>query len=66
MRSGGLLRIELKILLSALSTPDSDVWSMALGHLIPLFDRYAQTYADTESRNKVLHILAHLHDALHM
>ncbi|KAJ3215649.1 Neurobeachin-like protein 1 [Dinochytrium kinnereticum] len=62
-RVGGLLRLELRILLSALSIPDNNTWLVVLPYLMPLLDKHAQSYADTQSRQRILHIIGAIHNA---
>ncbi|KAJ3036784.1 Neurobeachin-like protein 1 [Rhizophlyctis rosea] len=62
-RPGGLFRMILRILLSAVEMPDDIVWHMALQHLLPLIDRHAMTFAQVEPRTRVWYVLGHIHDA---
>ena len=63
LRSGGLFRMILRILLSAIEMPDDIIWHMALQHLLPLIDRHAMRFAEVEPRTRVWYVLGHIHDA---
>ncbi|KAJ3103821.1 Neurobeachin-like protein 1 [Phlyctochytrium planicorne] len=62
-RLGGLLRLEIRILLSALLIPDNNTWLVVLPYLMPLMDKHAQAYADTQSRQRILHVVGAVHNA---
>ncbi|KAI8996051.1 hypothetical protein BC832DRAFT_304638 [Gaertneriomyces semiglobifer] len=59
-RPGGLVRLAVRILLSALAVPDEAAWHLAFRHLIPLMDKHAAIF--TERKEQAYYILGHLYD----
>ena len=60
-RLGGIMRIYIRISLNCLS--DTHTWKVIIPYLLSLFESHSQSYADGQSRYRVLFILAHLQDA---
>ncbi|KAJ1569840.1 Neurobeachin-like protein 1 [Nowakowskiella sp. JEL0078] len=62
VRIGGLMRLQLRILLAALSMPDELLWRFAVKHLLPLIDKHSLSYVQIEPLNHVLNVIGHLHE----
>ncbi|KAJ3031276.1 UNVERIFIED_CONTAM: Neurobeachin-like protein 2 [Siphonaria sp. JEL0065] len=62
-RPGGILRIQLRLLLNAISTGNHEVWATILPHFMSLFEKHAQSFCDGPSKNEMAHVLAQLTDA---
>ncbi|KAI9091275.1 hypothetical protein DFS34DRAFT_328787 [Phlyctochytrium arcticum] len=60
-RSGGLIRLAIRLLLSALTVPEDAVWNLALRHLIPILDKHAMTFSENRPKERGFYILAHIH-----
>ncbi|KAI8824082.1 uncharacterized protein EV422DRAFT_305900 [Fimicolochytrium jonesii] len=62
IRSGGFLRVAIRILLSGLSLLEEEIWHLVLRHLIPLMDKHAVTFSEGK-KEKGLYVLGHVHEA---
>ncbi|KAI9338507.1 hypothetical protein BDR26DRAFT_838162 [Obelidium mucronatum] len=62
-RAGGIPRIQLRLLLNAISTGSHEVWSTVLPHFMSLFEKYAHSLSENQSKNEMAHVLAQLTDA---
>ncbi|KAJ3287848.1 Neurobeachin-like protein 2 [Rhizoclosmatium sp. JEL0117] len=62
-RPGGIPRIQLRLLLNALSTGNHEVWSTILPQFMALFEKHGQSFCDGQSKNDMAHVLAQLTDA---
>ncbi|TPX69384.1 hypothetical protein SpCBS45565_g02416 [Spizellomyces sp. 'palustris'] len=62
LRSGGLVRLAIRILLSAFTVPEESIWHMALRHLIPLLDKHAMTFSEGKVKERGFYVLGHVHE----
>ncbi|KAJ3068520.1 Neurobeachin-like protein 2 [Podochytrium sp. JEL0797] len=62
-RSGGIPRMQLRLLLNAISAGSHEVWSTILPHFMALFEKHAQSFCDGQFKNQMANVLSQLTDA---
>ncbi|KAJ3237358.1 Neurobeachin-like protein 1 [Chytriomyces hyalinus] len=62
-RPGGLPRIQLRLLLNAISTGNHEVWSTVLPHFVALFEKHSDLGGDENSKVQIGSVFSQLTDS---
>ncbi|KAJ3244795.1 Neurobeachin-like protein 1 [Chytriomyces hyalinus] len=62
-RPGGLPRIQLRLLLNAISTGNHEVWSTVLPHFVALFEKHSDFGGDENSKVQIGSVFSQLTDS---
>ena len=53
----------MRVLLSAFTLPDAQIWKISLSYCKPVLERYGVSFANSEPKIVILDILGSIHDA---